>query len=135
MNTIFYNKYHNHKHPSIFPAQLEYFKSLHFKMENKSKTRINNIKTRIITDITKNIFSKKYQISSSYEYKIIKQFVDTLNLNYNLIIVQDHNILKNKLSTINGGDYFCMYKECNCNTPLTFINEKTPVLYCIFEKK
>lgn len=44
-------------------------------------------------------------------------------------------IFLNKINTINGGEYFCMYKECNCNTPLTFINEKTPVLYCIFEKK
>ena len=112
--------------------QKEYFKKLNINMIKKSQERIENIKRRIINDINKNSFNKKYQIKSFYEYKLIKDFCKSYDMKgYELLYHHDDNIKTNKLDKIIEGDYDCCK---DCDRPMKFINKKVLVMYCYFYK-
>lgn len=63
-----------------------YFKTLNFKMMEKSTKRINEIKKRITNDISKNNYTKKYQINGFLEFKNIENIVNNLNLNNHALL-------------------------------------------------
>lgn len=106
-----------------------YFKKINENMVLKSIKRIDDIKERILNDVSKNCYNRKYQIQNEMEYKIIKEYVIQLNIhNYNMLWHHDMIITRNKLFKIIQGDYSC------CDTPMKFINIKKPVMYCYFYK-
>ena len=107
------------------------FNNLNKNMINKSLIRIEEIKKRITNDINKNNFNKKYQIKSLIEYKIIKDYCKEIIPNYNLYYIHDDNIKMNILDKIIRGNYYCCR---DCDTSMTFINKKTPVIYCYLYK-
>jgi len=118
-------------------AEKNYFTILNNNMIKKSEKRVNEIKNRILNDIEKNNFKKKYQIKSFIEYKLLKTFCETLDTkNFELLWCNYFNIgtqLKmNKLVKIMEGDYYCCR---DCDRPMTFKNEKTNALYCYFNDK
>ena len=52
---------------------LEYLKTLSIKRDDKSLRRVADIKLRIVNDLNKNCFDKKYQIQSFNEFNIISK--------------------------------------------------------------
>ena len=133
LTNFLYDKIGNKK-KNISRIEKDYFRVINENMINKSSKRIDDIKVRIKNDISKNIFNKKYQIKSIFEYKIIKDFCQSLDINYyELCWCNDDNDLKmNKLKKIIEGNYYCCR---DCDSPMTFINGKTNVLYCYFNDK
>lgn len=133
-DNFLYDKLGNKK-PTSKLSKIEtcYFNLLNNNTNIKSQNRINNLKIRIQKDIEKNIFTKKYQIKSFFEYKIIEDFVKMLEVKeYKLLFEKNKNGFEmNKLDKIIEGDYYCCR---DCDTPMRFINKKTPVLYCCFSK-
>ena len=110
----------------------DYLKKLSIKRDDKSLRRIADIKLRIINDLNKNNFNKKYQIQSLSEYDMIKEFCKSLDLKgYELLWHHDSDVKTNKLVKIIEGDYFCCH---DCDTPMTFINKMVPVMYCYLYK-
>ena len=111
----------------------EYLKTLSIKRDDKSLKRVADIKLRIVNDVNKNNFTRKYQIKSHHEYESIKEFCKTINTKgYELLLHHDENGLKmNKLDKIIEGDYSCCK---DCDRPMKFINKKTAVIYCYFYK-
>jgi len=135
-NKFLYNKYGNKKQFND-PVEENYFDLLNMKMIEKSNKRIDEIVKRIQNDVSKNNFKKFYQVKSFIEYKKIKEFVKTLNINgYEFLwcnSANDGEILKmNKLEKIIEGNYYCCQ---DCDTPMSFVNKKTQVIYCYFYKK
>lgn len=134
LHNFLYDKYGNQKdYYKMHSVEKGYLKYLSIKMDDKSLKRIADIKLRIIKDINKNTFNRKYQIKSHHEYKIIKEFCKTLDMKeYELLWHHDENGLKmNKLDKIIEGDFYCCR---DCDSPMTFINKKTNVIYCYFYK-
>jgi hypothetical protein len=111
----------------------EYVDLLSKNMINKSSKRVKDIKKRIQNDLEKGNFTKKYQISSRYEYHIINDFCKTLNMKgYELYwCCSGNGSMKNKLDRIIEGNYFCCR---DCDQPMTFVNKKVPVMYCYLSK-
>ena len=104
----------------------DYLKKLSIKRDDKSLRRISDIKLRIINDLNKNNFNKKYQIQSLSEYDMIKEFCKSLDLKgYELLWHHDeHNVKRKQLyKIIEGGD-----------KPMTFISRQVLVKYCYFYK-
>lgn len=104
----------------------DYLKKLSIKRDDKSLRRIADIKSRIINDLNKNNFNKKYQIQSFSEYNMIKEFCKSLDLKgYELLWHHDeHNVKRKQLyKIIEGGD-----------KPMTFISRQVLVKYCHFYK-
>lgn len=121
-------------------AEKYYFSILNENMIKKSKKRIDEIKNRISNDIAKNNFNKKYQIKSFIEYKLIKAFCETLDIkNYELLWCNSFNnnpqLKMNKLVKIIEGEPLGCSCCRDCDRPMTFINDKTNVLYCYFNNK
>jgi len=116
------------------PVENKYFEIINDNMKKKSEKRLESIKKRIVNDINKNNYVKKYQISSRFEYERIKEFVNTLNIDkYEFLWHADQNgVERNKLYRIIEGDYTCCR---DCDRPMTFKNIKTFVRYCYFYKK
>lgn len=113
----------------------KYFTKLNENMIKKSLQRIDEIKNRIINDISKNNFNKKYQIRSLIEYNMIKEFYEILKIDdYELSYCYDEkDVQTNKLLKIVEGPT----GECcrDCDRKMKFINKKTKVKYCYFNKK
>ena len=135
-NKFLYKKYGNKKQFND-PVEENYFDLLNMKMIEKSNKRIDEIVKRIQNDVSKNNFKKFYQVKSFIEYKKIKEFVKKLNINgYEFLwcnSANDGEILKmNKLEKIIEGNYYCCQ---DCDTPMSFVNKKTQVIYCYFYKK
>ena len=118
------------------PVENKYFTILNNNMIKNTHTRIESIKSRIINDINKNNFTKKYQIQSAIEYNLLSEFYKTLHIQhsnkYNLSWCHDMNINRNKLDKIYDGVYDCCR---DCDIPMSFTNKKIPVRYCYFSKK
>lgn len=110
----------------------EYLKNLSIKRDDKILRRIANIKLRIINDLNKNNFNKKYQIQSFCEYNMIKDFCKNIDMKgYNLLWHSDDKVVTNQLYKIIEGDYFCCK---SCDKPMTFISRQVPVKYCYLSK-
>lgn len=134
IHNFLYDRRYKQKIPGWIkcPVETNYFKILNDNMIKNSEKRIESIKIRIINDINKNNFTKKYQISSKYEYNILSDFCKTLNIDkYELLWCHDMNLERNKLDKISEGDYSCCK---DCDSPMVFINKKIPVRYCYFYK-
>lgn len=140
---ILHNKQLTKKY-KVERREREYLEKLNENMIKKSEKRVSDIKTRILNDISVNNFSKKYQIKSFIEYKQLKTFCKTLNIQeYELLWCNslakpsdnpdnpNHVLKMNKLEKIIEGDYSCCR---DCDKPMKFINRKTNVLYCYFYK-
>jgi len=112
----------------------DYLKKLSIKRDDKSLRRISDIKLRIINDLNKNNFNKKYQIQSLSEYDMIKEFCKSLELKgYELLWHGDeHGVKRNQLYKIIEGNYDCCK---DCDKPMTFISRQVLVKYCYFYKK
>jgi hypothetical protein len=131
---LLYDRFGNQKsYYKMSVYEKEYLKKLSIKMDDKSLTRVANIKLRIKNDLDKNNFTKKYQIKSKYEYNMIKKYCETIDMKgYDLLLENDMNgLMTNKLDKIIEGNYFCC-KECD--RPMTFIKNKVPVMYCYLSK-
>jgi len=139
LSDYLYNRFGGKK-PAYKMNSIEkkYFKTLNDNMMKNSQKRIDGIKTRIMSDVAKNNFGSKYQIKSLYEYNQIKEFCQSLDLargkkSYELLWHHDEKgITTNKLDRIIEGDYYYCCRDCG--SPMTFINKKTAVMYCYFNK-
>ena len=137
-NFLYDNK--GQKRQKSSSAEKYYFLILNKNMIKKSEKRVDEIKNRIMNDVAKNNFNKKYQIKSFIEYKLIKAFCETLDTkNYELLWCNYFNnnseLKMNKLVKIIEGEPLD-YSYCrDCDRPMTFRNEKTNVLYCYFYDK
>lgn len=118
LTNFLYDKIGNKK-KNISRIEKDYFRVINENMINKSSKRIDDIKVRI---------------KSIFEYKIIKDFCQSLDINYyELCWCNNDNDLKmNKLNKIIKGNYYCCR---DCDSSMTFINGKTNVLYCYFNDK
>ena len=137
-NILYDNK--GHKRQKSSSAEKYYFSILNENMIKKSEKRVDEIKNRISNDIAKNNFNKKYQIKSFIEYKLIKAFCETLDTkNYELLWCTSCNngpqLKMNKLVKIIEGEPLGCSCCRDCDRPMTFINDKTNVLYCYFNDK
>jgi hypothetical protein len=112
----------------------EYLKILSIKRDDKSLRRVADIKLRIVNDLNKNCFNKKYQIQSFCEYNMVKEFCEAIDTKgYELLWHGDVNgVKRNQLYKIIEGDYSCCR---DCDIPMTFISRQVPVKYCYFNKK
>ena len=128
-----YNRYGGKKqYWDVIFIEKKYFKIINDNMIKKSTKRISDIKERIIKDIKKNNFTKKYQITSLYEYNCIKDYINELDIDINYELLWCHGDQQmNKLDKIIEGDYTCCR---DCDRPMKFINKKTYVIYCYFSK-
>jgi hypothetical protein len=127
---LLYDRFGNKKdYHRMNRIEKEYLKNLSIKRDDKSLIRVEKIKLRIINDLNKNIFNKKYQIQSFYEYNMIKDLCKTIDMKgYELLRCNDNNdIKKNQLYKIIEGDYLCCR---DCDTPMKFISRQVPVKYC-----
>jgi hypothetical protein len=94
--------------------------------------RIADIKSRIKKDLDKNCLNKKYQIKSRIEYDNIRKWCEIIDMKgHKLLWHHDRNLMINKLDKIIEGNYFCC-KECD--SPMIFVNQKVPVMYCYLSK-
>jgi len=110
----------------------EYLKNLSIKRDDKSLRRVSEIKLRIVNDLNKNAFNKKYQIQSFCEYNIIKDWCKTKDMKgYELLWHSDKDVKRNQLYKIIEGDYFCCR---DCDRPMTFVQRQVPVKYCYLSK-
>lgn len=111
----------------------EYLKNLNIKRDDKSLRRVADIKLRIVNDLNKNCFNKKYQIQSFCEYNMIKEWCKTIDMKgYELLWHGDCNgVKRNQLYKIIEGDYSCCR---DCDRPMTFISRQVPVKYCYLYK-
>jgi uncharacterized protein YaaR (DUF327 family) len=137
-NFLYDNKGQKRKKTSS--AEKHYFLILNKNMIKKSEKRVDEIKNRIMNDVAKNNFNKKYQIKSFIEYKLIKLFCKTLDIkNYELLCCNSFNnnpqLKMNKLVKIIEGEPLGCSCCRDCDRPMTFRNEKTNVLYCYFYNK
>ena len=116
-------------------AEKEYLKTLSIKRDDKSLRRIANIKLRIVNDLNKNNFNKKYQIQSFNEFNMLKEFCKTIDTKgYELLWCHDDNgVKRNELYKIIEGDYATCCRSCG--SPMTFVSRKVPVKYCYLYKK
>lgn len=137
-NFLYDNK--GQKRQKSSSAEKYYFSILNKNMIKKSEKRVDEIKNRIMNDVAKNNFNKKYQIKSFIEYNLIKLFCKTLDIKkYELLCCNSFNnnpqLKMNKLVKIIEGEPLGCSCCRDCDRPMTFINEKTNVLYCYFYKK
>ena len=111
----------------------EYLKYLSIKRDDKSLKRIAEIKLRIVNDLNKNCFNKKYQIQSFNEFNILKEWCKTIDTKgYELLWCADINgVKRNQLYKILEGDYYCCK---SCDGPMTFVSRQVPVKYCYLYK-
>jgi hypothetical protein len=131
LHNFVYNRFGGKKPVyKINRIEKDYFKTLSIRMEDKSNKRITDIQRRILNDISKNIYNKKYQIKGLTEYEFIKKWSERVDTKgYELLWHHDETGLQmNKLDKIIEGDYIC-------DKPMIFINKKSPVIYCYFTKK
>jgi len=94
LNNFVYSRFNNEKkiHSEKDKIKNEYFSKLNDNMVKKSLECIENVKKRIINDINKKTFDRKYQITSFIEYKMIVKWYNTLNINnYKLTWCHDQN--------------------------------------------
>jgi len=114
-------------------CEIVYLKNLTIKRDDKSLRRVAEIKLRIVNDLKKNCFNKKYQIQTFCEYNMIKEWCKTIDTKgYELLWHHDCNDVKtNQLYKIIEGDYFCCK---DCDRPMTFVSRQVPVKYCYFYK-
>jgi hypothetical protein len=115
----------------ISRIEKEYLNTLKKNMIEKSNKRVEEIKIRIVNDLNKNNFNKKYQVSSRYEYNIIKEFCKTLDMKGYELLWHCGDVNKNKLDKIIEGDYSCCK---DCDRPMIFVNKMVPVMYCYLYK-
>jgi len=106
-------------------------------MIKKSEKRINEIKNRILNDILKNSFNKKYQIKSFIEYKLLKAFCEILDIkNYELLwcnyFNNEQQLKMNKLVKIIEGEQLGCSCCKDCDRPMTFKNEKNKCIILLF---
>ena len=120
-----------HKSAGFGQIDINYLNKINANMINKSKKRVDDIKIKIQKDISKNNFTKMYQIKSFIEYKQIRDYCKTFDLkDHTPAWCNDKNGLKmNKLEKIIVGNYFCCRE---CDTPMTFINKKIDIMYFYF---
>ena len=113
--------------------EIVYLKNLSIKRDDKCLKRVADIKLRIVNDLNKNIFNKKYQIQSFCEYNMIKEWCKTIDTKgYELLWHCDQNGLKrNQLYKIIEGDDYCCKDYYR---PMTFISRQVPVKYCYLYK-
>lgn len=110
----------------------EYLKNLSIKRDDKSLRRVADIKLRIVNDLNKNTFNKKYQIQSFCEYNMIKDFCKRIDTKgYELLWCNDNDVKRNQLYKIIEGNYSCCK---DCDRPMTFVQRQVPVKYCYFYK-
>jgi hypothetical protein len=111
-------------------VEKEYLKYLSIKRDDKSLKRITNIKLRIVNDLNKNCFNKKYQIQSFNEFNMLKEFCKTIDTKgYELLWCENNCVKRNQLYKILKGDYYCCK---SCDRPMTFVSKQVPVKYCYF---
>lgn len=113
----------------------KYFDVLNQKMVEKSNKRIDELQKRLLSDISKNNFNKKYQVKSMFEYYTLKKFVEnneSINTKGYEFLWCHGDKLMNKLDKIICGNYFCCR---DCDNPMIFVNKKVYVLFCYFYKK
>lgn len=114
-------------------VEIVYLKKLSIKRDDKSLRRVADIKLRIVNDLNKNSFNKKYQIQSFCEYNMIKEWCKTIDTKgYELLWHADANVKRNQLYKIIEGKYSFCCRECD--RPMTFISRQVPVKYCYFYK-
>ena len=112
--------------------EIVYLKNLSIKRDDKSLRRVAEIKLRIVNDLKKNCFNKKYQIQSFCEYNMIKEWCKTIDMKgYELLWHCDYNVKRNQLYKIIEGDYSCCKDH---DRPMTFISRQVPVKYCYLFK-
>ena len=113
--------------------EIVYLKNLSIKRDDKSLRRVAEIKLRIVNDLKKNNFNKKYQIQSFCEYNMIKEWFKTIDTKgYELLWHADCNgVKRNQLYKIIEGEYSCCK---DCDRPMTFVSRQVPVKYCYFYK-
>ena len=126
------NGYKIPEYKGLCSAEKRHFRMLNENMTKKSTDRINTLKERISNDLLKKTFDKKYQVNSHIEYKILREYIDTLNSNYELLWVYDNKVHKNKLDKIYRGDYSCCR---SCDSHMIFVNKNIPVIHCYLYKK
>lgn len=107
----------------------EYLKNLSKKRDDKSLKRIAEIKSRIVNDLNKNTFDKKYQIQTIHEYNLIKDFFETLDGKGHELLWYHGDLKRNQLCKIIQGNYRCCR---DCDTPIKFITRQVDVKYCYF---
>jgi hypothetical protein len=130
---LLYDRFGNKKDiQKMSRVEIVYLKNLSIKSDDKSLRRVADIKLRIVNDLKKNNFNKKYQIQTFCEYNMIKEWSKTIDTKgYELLWHEDANVKTNQLYKIIEGDYSC-FKERN--RPMTFISRQVPVNYCYFYK-
>jgi len=69
-----------HKSSGFGQIDINYLNKINANMINKSKKRVDDIKIKIQKDISKNNFTKMYQIKSFIEYKQIRDYCKTFDL-------------------------------------------------------
>jgi RNA polymerase-binding transcription factor DksA len=113
-------------------VEIVYLKKLRMKRDDKSSRRVEDIKLRIVNDLNKNSFNKKYQIQSFWEYNIIREWCKKIDTKgYELLWHEDANVKRNQLYKIIEGNYYCCK---DCDRPITFISRQVPVKYCYLFK-
>lgn len=120
-----HDQFGNHKLScKLSPNEKTRLKLLNENMKINASNRIEQLKKRITKDVSNNIYTKKYQVSSFVEYYALYNFVYSLGVeNYTLDWGNDENGLqKNRLSKI----------VKTYQTPMKFISTKKPVKYCYF---
>jgi len=125
---LLYNRFGGKKdYYRMSRIEKEYLKNLSIKRDNKSLRRVADIKLRIVNDLKKNNFNKKYQIQSFCEYNMIKEYCITIDMKgYELLWHANTNGVKtNQLYKIIEGD---------CDRPMTFVARQIPVKYCYLYK-
>jgi len=131
---LVYDKFGNKKdYYKLSRIEKDYLKTVSIKRDDKSLRRVADIKLRIVNDLNKNCFNKKYQIQTLCEYNLIKDFCKTKDMKgYELLWHGDINgVKRNQLYKIIEGNYFCCK---DCDRPMTFISRQVPVKYCYFYK-
>lgn len=91
----------------------------------KSAIRVDQIKTRIMNDVTKNQLQKKYQIRSLVEYEQLVEFCESLGMT--LSWMYDPKVMTNKVTNIIAPNSLCCRE---CDGPPIFVHKKVKVKYC-----
>jgi hypothetical protein len=111
--------------------EIVYLKNVSIKRDDKSLRRIAEIKIRIVNDLKKNNFNKKYQIQSFCEYNMIKEWCKTIDMKGYELLWHHGDIKRNQLYKIIEGNY----SSCkSSDRHMTFISRQVPVKYCYFYK-
>jgi hypothetical protein len=108
-----------------------YYRLGHDKTLVKSAVRVEELKKRMISDVSKGVLTKKYQIRSLVEFGQLEEFCyETLGIS--LLYMYDENVTTSKVTQIIR-PINCCCRECD--GPSTFCHKKVPVKYCYFNTK